>query len=118
MLTLVTSDGKTWYKPGDTVEGRVEWFLDEPADAVEIRLFWHTSGKGTRDVGIVESLRFDAPEGSGHGVFRFRVPDGPYSFSGTLITLAWALEAVALPSGETGRLDLGVGPRPVEVMLR
>ena len=118
MLTLATSDGRTWYKPGETIEGRAEWYLEDGEEALELRLFWHTRGKGTRDVGIVETLRIEKPGGSGHRSFAFRVPEGPYSFSGVLITLAWAIEAVALPSEETARFDLGVGPRPVEVTLR
>jgi hypothetical protein len=44
-------------------------------------------------------------------------PKGPYAFSGKLITLAWAIELVVLPGGETERLDLLIGPAPVEVDL-
>jgi hypothetical protein len=50
--------------------------------------------------------------------FSFRLPDGPYSFSGSLITLTWALELVALPNRTTERLDLVVAPTPVEVRLQ
>jgi len=57
------------------------------------------------------------PDRAGNRSFRFRVPRGPYSFSGKLITLAWAVELVVLPSGETERLDLLVGPQPIEVEL-
>ena len=117
MLTLETTDGRTWYTPGELIEGRASWYLDEEVEAVEIRFFWYTSGKGTRDVGVEGNLRIDGPDTSSHREFSFRVPDGPYSFSGKLITLAWAIELVILPSGETERLDLGVGPRPVEVIL-
>jgi len=117
MLTLQTTDGGTWFKPGELVEGRGSWYLDEEAEAIEVRLFWHTTGKGTQDVGIVHTLRIDGPDTSGHRDFSIRVPEGPYSFSGKLITLAWALELIALPSGETERLDLVIGPRPVEVSL-
>lgn len=117
MLTIETTDGRTWFKPGELIEGRASWYLDEEVDAIEIRLFWYTSGKGTRDVGVERSLRIDGPDTSSYREFSFPAPDGPYSFSGTLITLAWAIELVLLPSGETERLDLGVGPRPVEVIL-
>jgi len=117
MLTLQTTDGSTWFKPGELIEGRASWFLDEEAEAIEVRLFWYTSGKGTQDVGIVHTLRIDRPETSGHRDFSFPVPEGPYSFSGKLITLAWAMELVVLPTGETERFDLVIGPRPVEVML-
>jgi hypothetical protein len=118
MLTLQTADGRTWFKPGEIIEGRASWHLEEEPEAVEVRLFWHTVGKGTRDVGIARTFRTDSPDTSGHRDFSIRVPDGPYSFSGKLITLSWAIELVALPGGETERLDLRIGPQPVEVDLR
>jgi hypothetical protein len=117
MLTLTTTDGGTWVKPGELIEGVASWHLDDEVDAVEVRLFWYTSGKGTQDVGIVRVLRTETPTTSGHKEFSIRAPEGPYSFSGKLITLAWAIELVALPGGETERLDLRVGPQTVEVDL-
>ena len=66
---------------------------------------------------VVRVLRDDAPDPSGHRDFSIRAPEGPYSFSGKLITLSWAIELVVLPSGETERLDLRIGPQPVEVEI-
>ena len=117
VLTLQTTDGGAWFKPGELVEGRATWHLDEDTEAIEVRLFWYTSGKGSQDVEIVRTLRTGSPDTSGHRDFSIRVPSGPYSFSGKLITLSWAIEIVALPSGETERLDLLIGPQPVEVEL-
>ena len=115
MLTLDTSDGRTWFKPGELIEGRASWHFEEEVDAIEVRLFWYTSGKGSQDVGIVRVLRTERPDTSGFREFSIRVPEAPYSFSGKLITLAWGIELVAVPSGETERLDILIGPRPVEV---
>ena len=117
MLTVHTNHGGSWFKPGELIEGRASWHLDHEVDAIEIRLFWYTSGKGSQNVGIVRVLRDDAPDPSGHRDFSIRVPEGPYSFSGKLISLSWAIELVALPSGETERLDLRIGPQPVEVEI-
>ena len=117
MLTLQTTDGGTWIKPGKLIEGRASWHLEGDAEAVEVRLFWYTTGKGSQDIEIVRRLRIDSPDTSGHHDFSIRVPESPYSFSGKLITLAWAIELVALPSGQTERLDLLIGPTPVEVDL-
>jgi hypothetical protein len=117
MLTVHTNDGGTWFKPGELIEGRATWHLDGEVEAVEVRLFWFTTGKGSQDVEIVRRLRIDSPETSGHHDFSIRAPEGPYSFSGKLITLAWAIELVALPNGQTERLDLRIGPTPVEVEI-
>lgn len=116
-LDLRTADGRTWFRPGEVIQGEASWQLDEEAEAVEIRLFWYTSGKGTRDVEVVDSQRTASAGSSGSRSFSLRVPDGPYSFSGTLITLSWAIELVVDPGGATERLDLIVAPRPVEVQL-
>ena len=116
-LRIDLDDDRRWYLPGDNVSGRVVWHLDAPAEAVELRLFWHTSGKGTEDVEIVDELRIDAAGTSGERSFAFLLPLGPYSFSGSLITLAWALELVAFPSGEIERVGLVVAPTPVELRL-
>jgi hypothetical protein len=117
MLTISIGEGGRWFKPGEAINGTAGWFLDDDADAVEVRLFWFTSGKGTRDVEVVGRFHIGQPERNGNRSFSFQVPAGPYSFSGALITLTWAIELVALPSGETERLDLVIGPRPVEVEL-
>ena len=117
MLTIDTIDGGRWFKPGETIEGKVSWRLDDDADAIEVRLFWYTEGKGTQDVVVVSTKRIAGPDRVGDRSFRFRVPREPYSFSGKLITLSWALELVALPGGETERLDLLIGPQPIEVDL-
>lgn len=116
-LRIETDDNRRWYLPGDTVSGRVSWSLAEPAETVEIRLFWHTTGKGTEDVEIIDSSSFPAGGPHGDGAFSFALPLGPYSFSGTLITLTWALELICLPGGEVERFETVVAPTPVEVEL-
>ena len=115
VLTITTDEGGSWFRPGETIRGTVGWHLDDDAEALEVRLFWHTRGKGTQDVDVVATKHLAQPEISGTRAFEFDVPKGPYSFSGKLITLAWAIELVALPAGTTERLDLTIGPQPVEV---
>jgi hypothetical protein len=116
-LRIDLDDDRRWFLPGDTVSGRAVWRLDEEPAAVELRLFWHTAGKGTGDVEIVDHVRTEAAGAAGERGFSFGLPVGPYSFSGSLITLAWALELVVLPDGRTERVDLVVAPTPIEVRL-
>lgn len=116
-LTVNIEGDHRWFRPGSALSGEAAWRLETAADAIEIRLFWHTGGAGARDVGVADSLRIDHPEPRGQTRFRFHIPDGPYSFTGQLITLRWAVELVVVPSGETERRDLVVGPRPVEIRL-
>jgi hypothetical protein len=118
ILRLQTDGSASWFKPRSTVAGDASWHLDTAAEAIEVRLFFYTQGKGTQDVQIVDSLRIERPEPSGHTRFSFALPSGPYSFSGQLITLNWALELVAVPGEDTHRIELLVGPRPVEISIR
>lgn len=118
ILRVKTDGSESWFKPGGTVAGDASWHLDVEVEAIEVRLFWYTQGKGTQDVEVIDSLRVEGPDPSGHTRFSFQLPSGPYSFSGQLITLDWALEAVALPGEETSRVELLVGPRPVEVSIQ
>lgn len=49
--------------------------------------------------------------------FRFQLPEAPYSFSGKLISLAWALELIAYPSKEVVRREIVLAPGGSEVRL-
>jgi hypothetical protein len=93
------------------------WRVDEPPQKVDLRLFWFTSGKGTQDVEVIAEVGSDAASIAGEMPFSFELPLGPYSFSGSLITLSWALELVVQPGGHSERIDLVVAPTAVEVRL-
>jgi len=118
VIQVETRDGRTAFNPGEEVEGTVRWQLvDRPPRSLEVRLFWYTEGKGGRDVGVVETLPLANPGSEGHQPFRFRLPDGPYSFSGKIIHLRWAIEAVAEPSDRAERLDIIMSPSGREIVL-
>ena len=116
-IRVETRDGSTALLPGETVEGTVAWHFDAPATSVELRLLWYTEGKGDQDVGIVETVPFANPGVDEIRPFRVRLPQGPFSFSGKLISLVWALEAVAEPGARAERLGLTVSPTRREILL-
>ncbi len=116
-LNLQTRDGRSAFEPGETIEVRADWQLDAPCDAIELRLVWHTAGKGDTDLSVVESQRQDAPRQFDSWECTMQLPDAPYSFSGKLITLIWGLELVALPSDESSRLDITLAPGGKEILL-
>jgi len=110
VLQVTTRDNRTIFHPGDEILGTVTWQLERNPQAVELRLLWHTRGRGATDLSIVETVRFDFPRPSDRRDFRFRAPLAPHSFSGRLVSIVWALELVALPSQATTRLDLTISP--------
>lgn len=116
--SLEIEDGQRVFAPGAEVAGSARWELPEDPRRVEVRLGWHTEGKGDRDEDVVARDTLDAPGRQDWRPFRLRLPDGPYSFSGKLIRLTWSLDLVAEPFGELARIDLVVSPTGAELRLR
>ncbi len=115
-IQIETHNG-TAFVPGGIVEGTVSWQLAVPAKTMELRLLWYTTGKGEQDVGVVSTYPFPAPELQGRRGFNLSVPLGPYSFSGTLISLLWALEVVVEPGQRASRIEIVVSPTRREIVL-
>jgi hypothetical protein len=117
-IQIQTDGGAVSFRPGEEVSGTVSWFLDAAPESLDLRLFWYTEGKGDQDVEVIDSVPFEAPGTQDSRAFRVRLPEGPYSFSGQLISLIWCLEAVAKPTDEVGRLPITVSPTGQEIVLR
>ncbi len=116
-LSIALDEDKAAFAPRATVRGTVRWSLDAAPRRLELSLFWYTAGKGTRDVGVIETLPFDEPGAVGWKDFSFTLPDGPYSFSGKLISLLWALELTCSPGPETVRREIVLSPTGKEIVL-
>lgn len=104
------------YRPGDSLESEARWQLDEMPDRLEVRVFWYTEGKGDEDVGVVDSFVL-ANSQSGSERFQFWLPEGPYSFSGKLITLHWGIELIAEPQHEAQLVNFVLSPTGRELRL-
>ena len=116
-IQIETEGGANAFLPGETITGTVSWQLDPPLENVELRLIWYTEGKGDQDLGIVETAQFRTPGIVDRRGFTIRLPEGPFSFSGKLISLLWALEVVAQPKDRAGRLPITVSPSRQEIVL-
>ena len=116
-LRISLQQDRTAFEPGEVLNGAALWKLDEPPSAVELRLVWFTRGKGTEDTKLVMLFRFDQPLSEEVRPFNFCLPQEPCSFSGKLISLVWAFELVAEPSGESARLRITIAPGGREVRL-
>lgn len=116
-LKIELSEERETFEPGEEVSGEVSWTLDKPVHGLELRLFWFTKGKGTEDAGVVQTQKFEGALRQETRSFRFHLPEAPYSFSGKLITLVWALELIAFPSKDMIRHELIMAPEGKEVRL-
>jgi len=107
----------TVYLPGDPVEGKILWALDEPPGEVLLSLGWWTEGRGSRDAKIEAEQEWKTMEAAGERDFRFKLPDTPYSFNGQLISLKWALELTVGNGDEKQVTEIIVSPHGVPVEL-
>ena len=107
---LETHDNRTTFAPGETIQGLAGWELDEAPESVEVHLFWHTTGKGDRDVGTADQTTFPEAPAVDAQIFKFTAPNGPYSYDGKLIAIHWALELIVEPGHHVERLDLTIAP--------
>lgn len=110
-------EGRRVFAPGDEVAGVVRWQLDGEPGSVALRLFWQTQGRGDSDVDVVAEESYEAPGSGDRRPFRFRLPEGPYSFSGKLISLVWGLELVADPGGALAHVEITVSPTGGEIVI-
>ena len=107
------------YTPGENIRGTVAWQCASRAAAVALRLFYHTSGRGTQDVCVVDERAFEAPSETDEQPYEFTLPDGPWSFSGKLVSLIWSLELeIDLGADQlVERLDFTLSPTGQEILL-
>ena len=109
-LRVVLERDPPSYEPLEEVKGVASWELPEPPAAVEVRLFWYTSGRGDRDQDVVAVERQENPGPSGRLPFTLQLPQAPWTFSGQLVSLVWAVEVVLPEENLAGDAELVMGP--------
>ena len=114
-LTIAPTSGDSARKPRGVLELLAQWSLPSMPQSLEARLFWFTRGKGTEDVGVVATEVVPAPGAQGTHRVRFTLPEAPYSFSGRLISLIWAVELVA--DKTAARWEFVLAPEGREILL-
>lgn len=117
MLQLGLRENRTAFAPGEELAGAALWELESAPTLAEVRLVWSTKGKGTEDAAVVATIRFEAPQAGDTRPFSLRLPASPYSFSGKLISLLWAVELVLQPGDRHERIEIVVAPGGTEVLL-
>lgn len=116
-LSILIDNGRTNFSPRERIAGSVSWNLDHDVPSLQLRLFWFTRGKGTQDVSLINQIQIDVNARSGRQSFEFVLPDGPYSFSGRLISLIWGLELVTPKAKQSQRVEFVLAPGGKEIEL-
>ncbi|MEM9409831.1 MAG: hypothetical protein AAGA30_01885 [Planctomycetota bacterium] len=111
MIKISLTNPVECYRPGQLLRGQLKWNnLAEETTKVELRLIWYTQGKGNQDFGIASAKPVFQPSREGQVQFQFKCPSRPFSFSGRLIKLRWALEAIEFPSQNAERQLISISP--------
>lgn len=117
MNTLSIDTGEqTSFRPGEEITVEVSWDLSPAPSKLELRVVWNTSGKGTSDIGVASRTTIEHPSASDRQRVTVSLPEAPYSFSGRIVSVVWALELVALPSKKSYRAEIVIGPNGQEVL--
>ena len=113
-------DENTDFIPGESIAGTVQWNRTNQGDCdrIEIRLIWYTHGKGDRDYGIADSKAVSEVQQTDSISFEFVAPHRPYSFSGKIVSLQWAIEAITFPDLGAEQLQLTITPDRQKIVLQ
>jgi hypothetical protein len=109
-------EGGDAFRPGEEIRGRARWELPKNPKWLEVSLFWRTEGKGNQDMRTAERVRFQTPGDSGVKDFRVTAPSGPYSYSGTLISIIWWIQLAKLGSKKPVRKKVTISATGKEVV--
>ncbi len=116
-LAINLPDNRESFAPGDVLKGEATWQLDKTPEKMFLRLFWYTRGKGTEDIEVVSETVFAHPLASETRSFKIPLPQKPYSFSGKLVSLTWALELVTSDNDTAVTKEIVISPFGYEIDL-
>lgn len=117
LLAIQPADGRTAFKPSETITIETQWELDGEPESLEVRMVWNTSGKGDTDIGVEKTIPIESPQPVETRRLDVTLPAAPYSFSGKHVSLIWALELVVKPSDASTRTEITIAPGRREVLL-
>ena len=91
-MTIDLHINKEHYLPNETLRGSITYKNVNREEKLILILYWYTTGMSELDTHKHLTLDFSPPSESGQQEFFIQLPNHPYSFSGKLITLTWALK--------------------------
>lgn len=116
MIQLHFESDHNEFKPGEVLRGKLAWDISAARSELELRLLWFTSGSGSSDLQVVEARPIAIQQTSGTD-FKFVLPYSPYSFSGKLLSLVWAIEVVCGDEQTVVRKEFFLSPTGREILL-
>lgn len=116
------------HRPGALLRAEIRWHCEHTPLGGTVELGWATQGKGSGDTHVLRLAELaelppaaEAAPASLQAIdariFELRLPAGPYSFSGTLISLTWTLRARLSPDDEQVATEILLSPDGEELRL-
>lgn len=100
----------TGFAPGDELAGVfvIPGELPDGTTSVELSVLWHTSGKGTEDLGVIHYQGWTAADDTltdrpNPCSFAVTLPATPWTYDGVLVKIHW-LARVRVRFGRTGEV--------------
>lgn len=117
-LRIELDEGRTTFSPDEVIRGRAIWMQSGVVQSARVCLVWYTEGKGTRDMDVAHDASLPVMVSSSGHPFELTAPaEGPFSFSGKLISLLWAVELVIEPGGKTVQQSITISPTGLAIDL-
>lgn len=104
-------------RPGSTLRCLVRWRGAAGVKRLVVNLLWYTEGEGAEDIRVVVEETLEDPGPSGEREVQFVAPSHPPSFTGRLVSLKWAVEALAEPESKVSRAAVVIGPAGKKLRL-
>jgi hypothetical protein len=116
-ISIELKDGKTSYQPGEKIRGELEWELAQEVPDITINIFWYTEGIGDQDSEVATTEVIKAPLQNDRQSFEIELPMAPYSYSGQISALKWAIEATAMKGKIKDVKEFSMTPGNREIIL-
>lgn len=110
-MRIDLTGGRSGFEPGEIITGTARW--EGAAHGVreaEIQLIWTTSGYGDPESCVAASMGFVNPMAQDQRPFQLRLPRTPYSMSGRLLAIDWAVRLMINRGAAMDRQPILVGP--------
>lgn len=116
-ISIKLKDGKISYQPGEKIRGEIEWEFTQEVPDITLNIFWYTEGIGTQDSEVARTEVIKAPLQNDCQSFEIDLPMAPYSYSGQISALKWAIEATAMKEKVKDVQEFSMSPGNKEIIL-
>ena len=116
-IDLKLINERSSFKPGSILKGSIIWNIDIVPETITISLCYWTEGRGTQDAVSVAKHEVKITNSSGEQPFEFLIPNSPWSFSGKLISINWAVAAEIRSKKLFTLIPITISPTAAEINL-